>query len=225
MPHRSFVFRFDPSTTAAAARAGVEPSALGFLREHDEKDELQRRFYRRHGLTKDGASWAELPLHDNDAAISALIADTRAVMAAGDGEIGDGVLYEELTSEEEAETEWFRIWPRSTEANDPETDSFSRYHQAGYPTCKAWEVAPGVHIVEGPYVSGRFRRVVEDRGLRGLEFLWADDTGKWRPRHQWYCVFATHLLGHGLDHETGEAIRDFTGVADFLDFVLFETGG
>ena len=70
-------------------------------------------------------------------------------------------------------------------------------------TCKADAAKPDLHVghsVMGICVSERFKAVVEQHELKGLEFIWLQDKGRYRAP-QWYWLNTMVPLGRGLDHE------------------------
>lgn len=104
---------------------------------------------------------------------------------------GSGILYEQNTEEEQIQCPWFLL--RSPNM----LEMFSLMDP--YPTCKAFQLPPGKHVMERHFVSETFKRVVENEGLTGLDFLWVRDKGKYRAP-QWYAAIAQEPIGHGIDH-------------------------
>ncbi len=67
---------------------------------------------------------------------------------------------------------------------------------------KADRIKPGTHVVgysNRPYVSERFKAVVEQHHLKGIEFIWVRDVGKYKAL-QWYLPVCHKGLGRGVDH-------------------------
>ena len=76
----------------------------------------------------------------------------------------------------------------------------------GFPTMKADRVVSNTHTAGFGYVSENFKAFVEHRGLRGLDFIWLPDMGRYRAR-QWYFPLADRMLGRGLDHDWFDPAR------------------
>jgi hypothetical protein len=70
-------------------------------------------------------------------------------------------------------------------------------------TCNAANILPNVNIGcdyrARPIVSEKFKRIVEENSLTGLEFLWCKDVGRFAPPQQWYSAIATSFMGRGID--------------------------
>lgn len=70
-------------------------------------------------------------------------------------------------------------------------------------TCNAANILPNVNIgcdyIARPVVSEKFKRIVEENNLTGLEFLWYKDIGRFAPPQQWYRAIATSFIGRGID--------------------------
>lgn len=70
-------------------------------------------------------------------------------------------------------------------------------------SCKAANIPSNLHAGIGfdahIFVSERFKKIVEENNLTGLEFLWCKDTGRYAPAQQWYMAIATQFVGRGLD--------------------------
>ncbi|MFB9324501.1 SMI1/KNR4 family protein [Paenibacillus aurantiacus] len=96
---------------------------------------------------------------------------------------------------EEAEAEWFKYVPIKSIDN---TD-----YQGHIICCNASNILPNIDAGSGiyarPFVSEKFKRVIEENGLTGLEFIWCKDIGKFAPPKQWYLPVATTFIGRGLD--------------------------
>ncbi|MGM0884939.1 MAG: SMI1/KNR4 family protein [Bacillota bacterium] len=95
----------------------------------------------------------------------------------------------------EGESEWYKYLPTKS----IETTEYDGY----FMTCIGANIPPNVHIGCGwgafPFVSEKFKKVVEENNLTGLEFLWCKDVGRFAPQQQWYKAIATNFIGRGID--------------------------
>jgi hypothetical protein len=70
-------------------------------------------------------------------------------------------------------------------------------------TCKAASIPANLEIAAGhatyTFVSEKFKKVVEENGLTGIEFLWCKDVGRFAPAKQWYMIVLQNYIGKGLD--------------------------
>ena len=200
MPFYQFAFRYDPSNAAVERACGTDSSAAsGMVARAEAEEKLRQEFYRSTGVKREPNSWASIELNaNNDELIRTLHHRAQGAMHTQAGRIASAVVYDKLTTSEQAQAEWFLVLPKQLPFYNAATDDFSSQHEDGYPTCHAFQVPPGIHILERHHVSEKFRDVVTDNGLAGWDFLWARDKGKYRPRLQWYCAVATKPLGHGL---------------------------
>ena len=125
------------------------------------------------------------------------------------GRLNTLAVSEELVDDGDTPVEWFLL--------DPQDDggevlpALSLGQPAGaeddYPEMKADRMRAGVHVAGWlplVFVSERFKTLVEEHHLTGLDFLWCRDTGKYRAP-QWYLPIAREPLGRGLDHPAFDA--------------------
>src|SRR5258708_6804626 len=112
------------------------------------------------------------------------------------------VFDESLIEDAKARTEWFVLRPGDQSHLD---SCFLRNvnEEQVYPFGNAASAKPGMHVASwGPdsmLVSERFKGVVEKHRLKGLDFLWVRDTGRFQAL-QWYLPLPRECLGRGLDH-------------------------
>src|SRR6516164_10254498 len=88
-------------------------------------------------------------------------------------------LTQRLSDDEKTPIGWFLLDPK----DEGEFDSCDNP-----PSCKADRFKPGVHVAgwdTNVAVSERFKAVVEDHKLTGVDFIWLKDKGKYRAP-QWY---------------------------------------
>ena len=94
--------------------------------------------------------------------------------------------------------QWYGL---STLGSILELTSFSREDERRC-GCLADQAPRGRHVASGYYyiyASEYFKKTVEARGLRGLEFIYEKDDGKYRAP-QWYLAIPQECIGRGLDH-------------------------
>jgi hypothetical protein len=93
------------------------------------------------------------------------------------------------------ESDWYKFLP----INSIETTEY----QGSLMSIKGAYIPPNVNIGIGwaarPFVSEKFRRVVEEHNLTGLEFLWCKDIGRYAPPQQWYMPVVLNFIGRGID--------------------------
>jgi hypothetical protein len=113
------------------------------------------------------------------------------------------MLFEYLVDEEQTPAEWFLVEPRDNYAGfEVLCWDLQRPVEAMRPNLSVWadRMKPGVHVGGGldpVYVSERFREVVQANRLRGINFVWCKDIGKYRAP-QWYYPVCDRCLGRGL---------------------------
>jgi hypothetical protein len=93
------------------------------------------------------------------------------------------------------ESDWYKFLP----INSIETTEY----QGSLMSIKGAYIPPNVNIGIGwavrPFVSGKFKRVVEEHNLTGLEFLWCKDIGRYAPPQQVYMPVVLNFIGRGID--------------------------
>ena len=105
---------------------------------------------------------------------------------------------ERYLEDEQTRVEWFVLAPK----NPGEFGFRDVARSAELFTCKADRFRAGVHVAGFSHlvaVSERVKAVAEANKLKGIEFLWVKDTGKYRAP-QWYLPIVPKPLGRGLDH-------------------------
>ena len=159
------------------------------LAKMDFEEQKRKKIYNSHGFKYFSGVWSEIEL--NDISAKRIMKMVEGLKSAHIGYLGSGILIEKLTEGEMEESEWFMIYTRYS-------DALNQFDE--YPTCKAYQCPPMVHILNHNQVSERFKQVVEDNDLSGLDFLWFKDVGKYKAP-QWFWAIPHQPLGHGLDHE------------------------
>jgi hypothetical protein len=105
-------------------------------------------------------------------------------------------LEEELFDDEQHVVEWFELDPDYSGS-----EYFGGMDENEYLRLKPDRIKPGTHVVgyrDRPYVSERFKAVVERHRLKGIEFIWVRDIGKYKAP-QWYLPVCLRALGRGVD--------------------------
>jgi len=64
--------------------------------------------------------------------------------------------------------------------------------------CAADRIPQTLHLGRWGVCSERFKELVREQGLTGLEFLWIPDKGRYRAA-QWYYAYGSQPLGRGID--------------------------
>lgn len=186
MPTRTLAFRVDPHPSWSGHSASADENQRARA-EHD----FQRELYASFGLELVSYAWAEIDL--TSPRIEDIFTRLTELDAAGEARFGAGVLTEALTPEEQGTCEWFVI----TDTRQFDGHDFSLWDD--YPRCRAYKIPASDHVVERQFVSHQFKGLVEEQGLRGVEFLWVEDRGKFRAE-PWYQAIPRQAMGHGLDH-------------------------
>jgi hypothetical protein len=97
-----------------------------------------------------------------------------------------------LIDDEQTPVDWFILHPK-------------QIGELGFggslPSGRADRMKAGLHVAGmfQMFVSERFKALVEAHRLTGVDFLWVQDTGKYRVP-QWYLALPREPLGRGLDH-------------------------
>ncbi len=192
MPKYSLLFRVDPLPTWEGYKTW-DWKKLTFntkVKKENAEYEFRRKLYHDLGLKLESRAWADINL-DSDNLITILNV-IKELKHKGVACLGSGILREEMTEDELNNCEWFLINPPKLSVGY----DFSLWDP--YPTCRADKFSPLLHIQEYHCVSEQFKKIVEQKKLTGLEFLWVEDKGKYKAR-QWYSAIAQEPLGHGID--------------------------
>ncbi len=103
---------------------------------------------------------------------------------------------EEYVEEEQSSADWYLMEPEA-EVEDMGSS------ELGIPLMKAARMKPGVHsaaiVGSAPFYSEEFKAFVEQKKLKGLDFVWLPDVGKYKAR-QWFLGLPQQMIGRGLDH-------------------------
>lgn len=156
----------------------------------DVRYETLRSIYNSMGLKLYSVAWTEIELTPKN--IQMLLEAFKELKEKRVAYPSAGHIYETLSEESVTESEWFSI--RTDTVNNYEKDLTI---DDGYPFSKAYQYPPYVHI-QGHFVSEDFKALVEKEKLTGVDFLWAEDKGKYVAK-QWYAMRATQAIGRGFD--------------------------
>lgn len=181
MPKFTLSFRIDPHPDRMASASHEDEMEL--------EQEIRLPLYKEFGLKVYSYAWVsaeEVWPH-----WQRLLERMQVLEKSRDVIFGSGILDEQNTEEEKALCPWFLLKAPNI------LEMFSLFDP--YPTCKAFQLPPGKHVMERHFVSEIFKRVVEEERLTGLDFLWVRDKGQYRAP-QWYAAIAQNPLGHGIDH-------------------------
>jgi hypothetical protein len=113
------------------------------------------------------------------------------------------MLFEYLVDDDKAPAEWFLLKPGDNDAGlETLCWDLQKPVEAMRPnlSVRADRMKPGAHVGGGldpVYVSEGFREVVRAHRLRGIDFVWCKDIGKYRAP-QWYYPVCDRCLGRGL---------------------------
>ena len=103
-------------------------------------------------------------------------------------------LIQYIEEDENTDIEWYEL---------KSNNSISIVDYGEIITCKADKMSPNMHTASGwsynIYISERFKQVVENSGLTGLDFVWLKDVGKFRA-FQWFLPVIKKSIGRGIDH-------------------------
>src|SRR5687768_17087211 len=116
------------------------------------------------------------------------------VNAAGKDMFNIATLTESLEDSEAKSAEWFILHPKV------EFNLEMRWN-TGLTSAKADKQKPTQiqRYATDSYFSESARSIIERHKLRGLEYVWVRDTGKFHAP-QWFHIFAIAPLGRGIDH-------------------------
>jgi hypothetical protein len=159
-----------------------------------ERDAFSAGFIHSLGLKVDSGCWSTIDLRSPR--IDEFIARSSQLIHDGTATFY-GINHLNLAWQEEGDTpvEWYQIVGRSR------IDCNRSRHDIE--TVRADRMARDIHLAFGmfsnPYVSERFKDVVETNCLTGIEFVWLQDLGKYQAA-QWYIPVAQYPMGRGVDH-------------------------
>ncbi|MCP4614377.1 MAG: hypothetical protein GY845_37315 [Planctomycetes bacterium] len=162
----------------------------------DEAEAFTREFVYSLGLKFCGFPWSTIDLDSPNIDLflkraEELIVDGKAVF------YGANVLSQNLIEDNDFQAEWYQLGFGTR--FDSEID------KNGCETIKAYTIPPNLNIATGPmtrfynYVSERFKNVVENNNLTGLDFVWVKDIGRYKAP-QWFVPVAWNPIGRGVDH-------------------------
>jgi len=156
----------------------------------DAQYETLRVIYHSMGLKLHSVAWTEVELTPKN--IEMLLEKFAELKERKIAYPSAGHIHEELSKALVPECEWFSIDAPYLNQYDGEL-----VLDKGYPFSKAYKYPPYLHI-QGHFVSEDFKTLVEKEKLTGVDFLWAEDRGKYAAK-QWYAMRATHAMGRGFD--------------------------
>lgn len=172
----------------------IEMNGINWRDEKDRKasDDFVRSFNESLGLKMYSGTWSSIDLESE--IIDEFIEKANAFIKNGKAKF---IGFCQLVIESEGESDWYRFY------NDRCTnDAYISYKD--YIECRAYKYKPNMHSDgvggEGVIVSEKFKRVVESNNLKGVDFLWVKDTGRYKPLYQWYMPVIWSPIGRGIDH-------------------------
>ena len=158
-----------------------------------ENDKFARDFVHSFGLKTHSGTWSCIALdspaiHDFTCKSKELVTQNIAKFN------GLCSLCQYIEEDEQTNIEWYEL---------SSSKDMSIVDYGGIITCRADKMSPNVHVAIGwsynVYVSEKFKEVAENNHLRGLEFIWLKDVGKFQAP-QWYLPVILNPLGRGIDH-------------------------
>lgn len=169
------------------------------LEKQSDECAYRRSVYEDLGLKLYSSAWAEAELTDEIS--RKILTLLEHLEKNGEATMGSGFFHEEPTEEELQQAQWFVV-SSSNGTMDDEVDIF-----ADPPTCKASRLPRGVHLTDDYLVSERFKSLAKDEKWTGLEFLWAEDKGRYLAM-QWYVAVATKPILKPVDHPWYDVHKD-----------------
>lgn len=158
----------------------------------EESDAFSQDFIHSLGLKVQSGCWCDIDLDSPE--IHDFIKKAWRLIAEGKAEFyGYNMLRQRLVEDDATHFDWYCL--------QPSFDFAPSYQSDGVATIKAYTMPPNSHVAltDIAYVSERFKSVVEEHDLTGLDFVWVKDTGKFRAV-QWFIPVALRPLGRGVDH-------------------------
>jgi len=162
-------------------------------KEENESDQFAREFVHSFGLKTYSGTWSGIYL--DSPVIRDFITKSKEVIGSGVAEFaGFCSIGQHIEEDENTNIEWYEL----------ESENYYRTEYCdGITAWKADKISPNIHIANGDgcntYVSEKFKAVVEEQNLTGLEFLWVKDIGRYKAP-QWFIPVIWNPLGRGLDH-------------------------
>jgi len=178
----------------------------------DVRYETLRVIYNSMGLKLHSVAWTEIELTPEN--IEILLEKFSELKEKRIAYPGAGHIYEELSEASVTECEWFSIDVPYLNQNEGDL-----LLDGGYPFLKAYQYPPYVYM-QGHFVSEDFKALVDKEKLTGVDFLWAEDRGKYAAK-QWYVMRATQAMGRGFDTPwfDGEIYKEFQTESDPKAFI------
>lgn len=161
----------------------------------DKSDEFAREFCASFGLKISSGTWSGIEL--DSPRFPEFVAEAKNLIDSGiarfDGFCSLGFEYTDVSP-------WYQLY----EGRSPQ-DAYHPNTCDNEVECKACKYSPNMHIDgiggDSLIVSEKFKKVVEENGLKGIEFLWVKDIGRYKPCQQWYMPVIFNAVGRGIDHE------------------------
>ena len=159
----------------------------------EKTDAFSQDFLHSIGIKVHSGCWGDIELsspkvQDFLEKAESLISKNKAVF------YGFNMLKQTVVEDEQDLTEWYELVASS---------KFEGEKKKNLDVCKAYKMNSIYDVASGElqnqYVSERFKSVVENNNLSGIDFTWVIDTGKYKAK-QWYRPIASQPLGRGVDH-------------------------
>ncbi|MEL0653036.1 SMI1/KNR4 family protein [Algibacter sp. TI.3.09] len=96
-------------------------------------------------------------------------------------------------------SEWYQLASRNS---DFDSISYTRYNNIQGFSIKAYKIPSNLNVFNfghHQFVSEKFVNLVYKNNLKGIDFIWVKDTGKYKAK-QWYIPVPSATLGRGIDH-------------------------
>ena len=160
----------------------------------NKSDEFAKKFCASFGLKTHSGTWSYIEI-DNPR-FPEFVAESQKLIHSSAARF-DGFC--SLGFEYTGESLWYQLF----EGRTPQ-DAYPIFNENDV-ECKACKYNPNMHTdgVGGAsiIVSEKFKKVVEENNLTGIEFLWVKDVGRYKPYQQWYLPVILNPIGRGIDHE------------------------
>ncbi|AFQ43884.1 SMI1/KNR4 family protein [Desulfosporosinus meridiei] len=164
----------------------------------NEKYAFSKEFIRSLGLRVESGVWSTLNLSSpvsND-----FITKSEELITNGIAKL-IGILKQTIVEDEEDKVEWYKLISK----NEFYFESVNEII-----TCKADRIPQNIHLASGFYynqfVSEEFIKTVQEYDLKGLEWVWIKDIGRYKSK-QWYLPVAMEAIGRGIDHPWWDPIN------------------
>jgi hypothetical protein len=191
MPRHELELRLDAPGAVGLGNALTEASAR-----------VRERVYHELGLKAFSNAWVRIDVGTEKGRRT--LKELLQACRSGRVVAGAATLYERLTADESAATDWFYLATKTAD------ESFSLWDD--YPSFRPSEVARE-HALNHTFVSEAFVAACARAKLRGISFLRCRPRGR-KPAPAWFAALPEHGLGRGLDHPWFDRRRWLAEVGD-----------